>query len=318
MKIAVVHAIPTISSAYGQDFDGFSAAMDVIAQKHEVEWINVHPYNSDAAVQRASIGKTDADFVLVRSDWGWYPDALAASALARTNASCGLLIAGSSQPQSLRQSLRYDVLFYETPWYAQFVRQHPFALQGIGVDTRVMHDTHQPRDIDWLFVGRLADFKRPERLLDKAGTRVIVGDLSSADEARRQPFTDAGITLVDHVTQAELATLYSRSKSVLVPCVLQGGGERAVLEGRACGCDVEIADDNPKLASLLDIPVATHEDYAAILLDGITQVVQGRRTTHRQKLEGEAARRAWVWRNKLRRAPQTVRIRWTNWRRARA
>ncbi|MGJ6980383.1 hypothetical protein ACSDQ9_07615 [Aestuariimicrobium soli] len=316
MKINVVHALPTVSQAYGKDFDGFSAALEVVATRHEVEWLNVHPYNADAAAQRARL--LDADFVLVRSDWGWYPDALSAGALARTNTPCGLVIAGSSRPQSFVQSLRYDVLFYETPWYAPRVARHPLALQGLAVDSRVMHDQHRERDIDWLFVGRMASFKRPERLLDKQGVRVVAGDLSSADPAQLQHFRAEGVTLIDHVSQAELADLYNRARSVLVPCELQGGGERAVLEGRACGCHVEVADDNPKLASLLDHPVDGHEQYAAVLLDGIEQVMAGRRTSHRDKLLGEADRLRWVFTDKLRRSPDTVRIRWRNWRAARA
>lgn len=310
MRINLVHAIPSVSSAYGQDFDGFSAAIEALSAKHEVEWLNVHPYNPDWTANLAKVPA--ADFVLVRSDWGWYPDALAASRLARSGVPCGLVIAGSSRPQSVRQSLRYDVLFYETPWYEQFVRQHPFAVEAFGIDTRVMHETDTERDIDWLFVGRLASFKRPERLLAKSGRRVIIGDLSSASEATERRFTAHGVELVDHVLPSELAQYYNRSTNVLVPCVLQGGGERAVLEGRACGCDVEIATDNPKLASLMHAPIPSHEQYAASLSSGIEAVVNGRRTSHRHKLLGEAERSTAALVGKVRRAPQTVKIRWQN------
>lgn len=313
MRINLVHAIPSVSSAYGQDFDGFSAAIEALSAQHDVEWLNVHPHNPDWKVNLTKV--TDADFVLVRSDWGWYPDALAASRLARSGVPCGLVIAGSSRPQSLRQSLRYDVLFYETPWYEQFVHQHPFAVEAFGIDTRVMHATDTKRDIDWLFVGRLASFKRPERLLAKSGRRVIIGDLSSATEATKRRYLAHGIKLVDHVLPEELAAFYNRSHNVLVPCVLQGGGERAVLEGRACGCQVEIAADNPKLETLLRAPIPSHDKYAADLLAGISEVTRGRRTTHRHKLVGEAERSTAVLVDKVRRAPQTVQIRWQNRRR---
>lgn len=310
MRINLVHAIPSVSSAFGQDFDGFSAAIDEVAKHHQVRWLNVHPYNDDWRENRRLVA--DADFVLVRSDWGWYPDALAAPLLTRSGVPAGLVIAGSSRPQSLRQSLRYDVLFYETPWYEQFVGDHPLAIEAFGIDTRVMRDTGTARDIDWLFVGRLAAFKRPERLLAKSGRRVIVGDLSSASESTRHRFRAHGIELVDHVQPAQLAQLYNRSHHALVPCTLQGGGERAVLEARACGCRVEIADDNPKLATLLDSPIRSHEDYAQLLLRGIDQVMNGLRTTPRAKRAGEFERSTQMLVDKARRAPETLQIRWRN------
>ena len=106
-----------------------------------------------------------------------------------------------------------------------------------------------------------------------------------------------------------VAAIYNDARGVFVPCELQGGGERAVLEGRACGCDVEIADDNPKLASLLDCPIWSHEEYAARLLDAIEAVVDGRRIPDADKLAAQRAQHRAVIADKVRRAPSTVRIR---------
>lgn len=310
MRINVVHALPRTSSAFGKDEDGFSAAMRVLADRHDVRWLNVHPANPDHRKQRSLI--CDADVVLVRSDWGWYPDRAAAAALARTARPCALLIAGSSRPPTLRQQMRYDALLFETPWYAQFVTEHPFAVGAFGIDTDVMRDLGRSRDIDHLFVGRLASFKRPLRLLDKPGQRVAVGDFASASEEIKRRLTDSGVELIDHVSQEELAQLYNRSRSVFVPCELQGGGERAVLEGRACGCAVEIADDNPKLASLLDAPVRSHRDYAREIERTLEAVLAGCRVAAPVKRAGYLAYEAAVAVDKVRRAPQTVRIRWRN------
>lgn len=307
VRIQVVHALPRVSSAFGQDHDGFSAAIEVIGQRHDVDWVNVHPANPDDREQRSRLGS--ADFVLVRSDWGWYPDAIAGPILARGAVPCGLLIAGSHPPPSPTQALRYDVLFYESPWYAQFLPSRPTALCGIGVDARVMVDQGLERDIDWLMVGRLAEFKRPLRLLEKTGRRVVVGDLATADPAIRHALAADGVELLDHRGQPELAVLYNRAKRVLVPCELQGGGERAVLEGRACGCEIEIAADNPKLASLVSGALMTHTEYAGVLLEGIDEAVSGNRTTSEEKRRGERERRISVLRDKARRLPNTIRIR---------
>ena len=246
LSINVVHAVPEVAQSYGIDHDGFTAAMETIALKHDVRWLNVHPANSDSAFQAARI--PDADFVLVRSDWGWYPCVAADRALRGSEQPVGLLIAGSHAPPSHIESLRFDVVFYETPWYAPLVEGHPFAVEAFGVDARSMHTATSERDIDWLMVGRLAQFKRPLTMLQKSGRRVAVGDLASAPPEIRGALEADGVEVLDFMSYDELASYYQRSRSVLVACEPDGGGERAVVEGRACGCEIEVAADNPKLS----------------------------------------------------------------------
>ncbi|GAB3578062.1 glycosyltransferase family protein [Calidifontibacter terrae] len=310
MKIDLVHALPRSSSAFGQDGDGFSAAMNMIATEHDVRWLNVHPANADYRDQARHIG--EGDVVLVRSDWGWYPDRLAARALVRTNRPSALLIAGSSPPPPRRQQLRYDALFFETPWYQRFIPHHPYARQAFGVDTSIMFDRGQSRDIDYLFVGRLASFKRPLRLLTKQGRRVAVGDFASAPVDVVDKLVADGVELIDHVSQEELADLYNRAHVVFVPCVLQGGGERAIVEGRACGCEVEISDDNPKLASLLAGPISSHREYARIIEGSLQDIVENRTSSISEKIRGYVEFESHIQVDKVRRLPQTIRIRRAN------
>lgn len=306
-RINVVHAVPTIAQSYGIDHDGFTAAINVLAERHDVRWLNIHPANPDAAEQAARI--PDADFVLIRSDWGWYPCAAADRALRGTETPVGLLIAGSHPPPSHVESLRFDVLFYETPWYAQLVPDHPFAVEAFGVDTTAMHPGDAERDVDWLMVGRLAEFKRPLRLLDKQGRRIAVGDLASAPAEIRRAMEADGIEVLDFMSYDDLAHLYRRSKNVLVACEPQGGGERAVVEGRSCGCHVEVAPDNPKLASLLEAPVQSHEWYADTLERAVIEVLDGRRVPRVDRLRGQRRARRMVIQGKLRRSPSTIVIR---------
>jgi len=313
MRINVVHAVPQVSSAYGIAEDGFTAAMEIVARRHDVRWLNVHPYNDDHREQEALI--TDCDFVLVRSDWGWLPARAADRALRGRETPVGLLIAGSTLPPPLAEMLRYDVLFYETPWYAQFVTEHPFAVQAFGVDTRFMCDRGRPlndRRYDWVMVGRLASFKRPERLLTKSGRRLAIGDFSVPRPEIEERLKSNGVELMDQRTYADLADIYNDAKGVFVPCELQDGGERAVLEGRACGCRIEISDDNPKLASLLDCPIWSHEEYAERLLGAIEQVEAGRVVPRQVRLSGQRAARNAVMLDKIRRLPSTLQIRAVN------
>jgi hypothetical protein len=308
MRINVVHAMPHSSSAFGIAEDGFTAAMELVGNHHDVRWLNVHPHNPGHEAEVALV--RDADFVLVRSDWGWLPCQAADRALFRhPEVPVGLVIAGSSPAPPLVAQQRFDVLFYETPWYAPFVAEHPRAVEAFGIDTRVMRDMQHPeREWDWLMVGRFAAFKRPEALLAKRGRRLAIGDMSGARPELIESLVAGGIEVRDQTTQEGLAELYNRSKRVLVPCTLQGGGERAVWEARACGCAVETAPDNPKLASLLRGPVAGHEHYAALLLAGIEQAAESPLDPS-LKLAGQRLTRWNVWSDKLRRSPATVRIR---------
>ena len=79
-----------------------------------------------------------------------------------------------------------------------------------------------------------------------------------------------GIELIDFVDYEMLAGYYRRAVNVLVPCTIQGGGERSVLEGRACGALVHVAEDNPKLLQLAALPTVWDDHYhGRQLLDGM-------------------------------------------------
>jgi hypothetical protein len=64
--------------------------------------------------------------------------------------------------------------------------------------------------------------------------------------------------------------IYQNSKNVYIPANINGGGERAVLEARSCGCNVEVENDNPKLKELVYSKIPSHIDYADNLLKGLS------------------------------------------------
>ncbi|GGH62919.1 hypothetical protein [Rothia aerolata] len=314
MKINLLYAIPPQSDIYGAYHDGFTAAMEIVAQRHEVTWLNVHPYEPGYAENIKRI--KDADLVLVKSDWGWLPAQAADRALLGSSLPVALLIAGSNKPQPSALARRYDAIVYETPWYENYLKDchHPFALQAFGVDTRYMNtkDRAENPNIDYVMVGRPAAFKRPERLLEKEGRRLLAGDISAASPELMQKFADAGIEVVKHVHYEELAKIYKRAATVFTPTTLQGGGERAVMEGMACGCQVEISPDNPKLQSLIDMGVQSHEDYAKALLSMIQELEGGRLVSNRDKCMGQVLNQVMILKAKGKRLPNTLKIRGKN------
>lgn len=309
MRINIVYAIPRSSDTYSMYSDGFTAAVEVLQERHDVRWLNVHPANDDSADAAALI--TDADVVVIKSDWGWLPAKEADRALrSHPETASVLLISGSTPPPPVKRMLRYDALVYETEWYAPFVAEHPFTTKAFGIDVRVMRDRGlEVRDYDWAMVGRLAPFKRPERILEKRGSRVVLGDFSSASADLVAQMEEDGVELIGYQEPSKLADRLNRAKNLLVPCTLQGGGERAVLEGRACGCHVEVADDNPKLKSLLAGPVPTYVDYAERLEEVFNAVHAGRKIPLRHKKVAFRAEMVATLLDKVRRLPNTLRIR---------
>ena len=173
----------------------------------------------------------------------------------------------------------YRVLFYETPWYESFALAHPCAVEAFGVDDETMFPAGAAaaRDVDVLYVGKFADVKGARALLSEryAGLRrVAVGDYEPLEAYAEGPRIVAdlragGVDVRSPVPHAALADLYRRTRVVVVPSQLQGGGERAVLEARRCGCEVHVFADNSKLAGLLKGPVPGAAEYATRLARGL-------------------------------------------------
>ena len=171
----------------------------------------------------------------------------------------------------------YGVVFYETPWYASLALAHPCAVQAFGIDYETMFSDHSTRDIDVLYVGKFADVKGARVLLAEryAGRhRVAVGDYEPLEAYEEGPRLVAdlragGVEVRAPVPHAALAALYRRTRVVVVPSQLQGGGERAVLEARRCGCKVHVFADNRKLVGLLRGPVPGAAEYASNLARGL-------------------------------------------------
>jgi len=127
--------------------------------------------------------------------------------------------------------------------------------------------------VDYLGVGAFAKWKRWEKMLGKTGHRRVIGEYQKGNpmesEEIWQMLEMGGIYCKDMVPAKALNCEYNRAKTVYIPAEIMGGGERAVLEARACGCNVEIEPDNPKLKELLTCPIYDIEYYSKQLKGGI-------------------------------------------------
>lgn len=184
----------------------------------------------------------------------------------------GLCIAGNSFPPDSQDI--YSVLFYETEWYLPQIMSHRNVLHAFGINADIYVPEVDPIFIwDWLTVGAFAEWKRQIKLVEKGGYRLAVGEVQKENWQESSRIITSLLTneimVSDMVDAKQLAKLYNASERVYIPADINGGGERAVLEARACGRPVEVEFDNPKLKELLKTPVWDHFYYFDQLKKGI-------------------------------------------------
>lgn len=251
--------------------DGLWAALELLKQRHEIEIWNLN-YKSDSRV----LG--DRDFVL---GWGAFGSSvdifLREQIKPHSQAPIGLCIGGTAQPPVYASE--YNVLFYETEWYRKniikdFIQTGGHAVHAFGVNTDIYFPKDTPKTIDWLTVGSFSLWKRQHALIQKEGARLAIGEIQKENLTESMGIITrllaGGVGIMDMVDPAKLAEFYRMSNNVLIPCELHGGGERAVLEARACGTNVEVIDDNPKLVELSTSTIYDHYYYAKQIEEGIT------------------------------------------------
>ncbi len=183
----------------------------------------------------------------------------------------GLCIAGNVYPQDTDC---YDVLFYETEWVKNFLNLKGNLIHAFGVNTSIYYNQKEMTVlIDYLSVGAFAKWKRQHLIKTKEGLRLVVGEIQKDNMTESMEIiTDLlknGVGVIPQQSTEELNHIYSQTQKVYIPADIYGGGERAVLEARECGCDVEVEDDNPKLKELLTSPIWDENYYASQLKKGI-------------------------------------------------
>ncbi len=287
---------------------GFFAALRLLEETglYRVVHFNVDALEGlarDSEALRRAVRAIDEvpDVLLVKSNWRWTVDMFAREFLAAHRTPRALLISGTADPPAEDAAVRfYGALVYETDWYFHAARlgaRHPNCHQAFGIDTSVMRPEPGLRDADktWdlLFVGWMARYKRLDRFAARferlkkdwraAGARgagplaLAVGKLNATEDSPGivAMLRAAGVVVRPEVSYAALSTEINRAREVYIPSETNGGGERAVLEARACGVPVRVEPDNLKLQALADprAPVAGHAQYATGLQRAIDSLL---------------------------------------------
>lgn len=184
----------------------------------------------------------------------------------------GLCIGGTAAYPDTQND--YDVLFYETEWYLPNISNHNNVFHAFGVNTDIYKPMEDAVPVwDWITVGSFALWKRQALLKEKGGYKLAIGEIQKENMYESMSIIadllSSGIAVSDMVLPETLAKIYNSTENVYIPCDINGGGERAVLEARACGKPVEVEYDNPKLKELLKGKIYDQYYYFDQLKKGI-------------------------------------------------
>lgn len=264
-KIGIIYYIPIKSKKYSDWNDGFVAAINLLKCDFQIRWLNLAETISISEIN-------DCNLVLAKSNWDWYVDRFIQKNKKSISSPILILISGSIPPPSLKHILTYSHLFYETPWYSKFIANKTSASLAFDTNTEIFYPIKYPVNYDFISIGSLMFYKRHHYLLKKKGKRIVVGHCQTNDVRSLMNILKKNeIDVLDYQPPATLNEFINKSKVVYIPAELHGGGERALLEGKACKREIEFEKDNPKLQSLFELPLLDHFFYADQIRQGINE-----------------------------------------------
>lgn len=245
--------------------DGLWWSIKELSKKEDVTWINLaHQYDG--------VNLSGFDFILGWGAFGSLADLFLRGMIGKKK---GLCLGGNALPVP-NYAENYNVIFYETDWIKEnYLKDIKTKLvKAFGINTTIFKKLELPKIWDWLSVGAFSYWKHLDKMKDKVGTKLVIGEvqkdnLQESLDITRDLITN-DIAVSGMVSPEKLNLIYNLSKNVYIPADINGGGERTVLESRACGCDVEI-EDNPKLQELIDCKLPTEKDYFNSLYSAINE-----------------------------------------------
>lgn len=259
--------------------DGLWAAIKLLEKKFQVTWHNIQ--------SKKPFYGNKYDFILGWGGFGSLVDRAITDSSRVHRTPMGLCLGGYGYPP--RDDSPYSVVFYETPWSEHWLRDRyneiravltPRLVHAFGINTEIYNPAESPLIWDYISVGAFANWKRHEKITEKEGSKLVVGQIQKGNIQESLAIIGnllpAGVTVGDTVTPVTLAKLYRASRICYIPAEVMGGGERSLLESLHCGCEVEIEKDNPKLASLLALNwrELDHYYYAQQLEKGIKECLR--------------------------------------------
>ena len=253
LRLCIIYNINKKNSIkYEKWTDGFTSAINILKSKYKIDMINSSNNNK--------INFNNYDIIFFKESFNGnmykkYKNKI-------KNKIKGLFISSSNKIPTDNDLKLYHILFYETYWYYNYANllRHKYSYHAFGVDTNIMKQKECVKKYDVIFVGNIISYKRPLNILKESGNKICLG--FKTDNSLVSELTKNNVVVKDFIQYNDLANYYNSSKLCYVPCTIHGGGERSVLEARACGVPVKIEDDNLKLKELLESQIYSSVYYS--------------------------------------------------------
>lgn len=264
-KIAILFYIPeTEVEKYNNWSDGFVKGIKLLKPQYSINWVNLF----DTKPNKKEL--ESYDFIIVKSCWNWIVDKYVRS-FDNLDVPLGIMVSCSLPPPHIKALMKYDVVWYETMTYKTHVANHPYVFHAFGIDSDIFYPRGLSKTIDVLSIGAFKKYKRFEKINSLSGRKVIIGN-NKTSESKEIINTLKDVEVISYVSQEEMAIIINKSRLVYIPAGPQGGGERAVLEARACGVEVKVEPDNHKLLELCKGSIWNQETIKRGILDGINSL----------------------------------------------
>lgn len=269
-NIAVLYSIPLASPRFNTWNDGFVDAIRKLSAYYSITWINVET----GVLSEQYLN--EFDFILVKSNWDWGPDKLLREKFRNIKAKKGLAISGVSLTPSFKEMMYYDVLWYETNWYKAIIQNHPNIYHAFGINqSEFVKPLKSNIEYDYISIGAFLPHKRMHLLSKLKGNILVIGEEYDTTYSKNIiSFLNEkeNVDLHSFVEYSQLPNYLCKAKTLYIPAMINGGGERAILEGRYCGLNIKIEPDNFKLKELLTSPIWDSQYYFEQLREGIKSI----------------------------------------------
>lgn len=274
MKLAFVCDLPKEHFSYWND--GLRAALDYLVKKYN--W-QVSIFNLSSG--QKTLDPDEYDFGLF---WGAFGNKQHNRKYFKKQ---GLCFAGG--PVSHPNLRNFDVVFTESSVDNEAIKQQGvLTVKAFGTNIKLFRPLPDQKKVwDYIFPAAFALWKRhyvfAQTVEERKALGLAVGYMqpNGWEKETYEYCLSHGITVLPWVPVDALVWLYNASKICLVTADANGGSQRVILEAKACGLDVEVISESPKLLELKDLtPEQVRNDWSEVsygesLYNAISAVVEG-------------------------------------------
>lgn len=181
----------------------------------------------------------------------------------------------------------FDIIFAESKVdLLEFQKYGIKSMKAFGTNTELFIPLpKQVKVWDFIYPAAFAKWKRHDVFVDQVrGKKALAVGYMQPNEYEKECYEIClknGIAVIPWVPGEVMPWLYNASKMCLITADENGGCQRTVLEAKACGIEVAVVSESPKLLELADLTRKevlsdwSEKQYAEDLKKGILEVING-------------------------------------------